>query len=305
VNWRVKGALDRALGLVPGGRRLQYRLERRIGSLVDLGRECDLQVDDWHAIMARLRGCGIAIDGARIVELGTGRCPTVPVCMYLAGAARVFTLDRERRLEPELVGALVDRLQIHVALIARDSDRSVEDIAAHQNALSHAVGRGTTLMLATGNVVDYRAPADATATALPEGTIDAVVSRSVLEHETPAALTAAFAEAMRILRPGGIVVHTIDCADHYAASDGRRGPLDYLALSDGEWARWNTVFLYQNRLRAKDFVELAREAGFAIEVEQPRRRGSLEGIVPSPRFAAYSQDELAITSFELVARKPA
>jgi len=159
-------------------------------------------------------------------------------------------------------------------------------------------------MEATGSIVDYRAPAEPSATALADASVDVVVSRSLLEHEPPHALTAGFAEARRILRPGGLIVHTIDCADHYATSDRRRGPLDYLAFSDAEWARWNTAFLYQNRLRAKDFTALACEAGFTVELAQARRRASLEGIAPAPRFAQYSPDELAITSFDLVGRKP-
>lgn len=301
MDWRLRGAIDRALGVVPGGRRLRARFELRS---VDMGALCDLQVSDWQAIMSRMRACGIDVAGARIVELGTGACPTVPLCMYLAGAAKVFTFDRERRAEPELVCELADRLQAHVALIARESGRSISDVEGHQGALTHAVGRGVTLMVATGNVVDYRAPADASSTSLAEASVDVIVSRSQLEHVPPPALAAGFAEARRILRPGGLVVHTIDCADHYATSDHRRGPLDYLALSDAEWARWNTAFLYQNRLRAKDFAELAREAGFTVELAQPRRRASLEGIAPAPRFAQYSPDELAITSFDLVGRKP-
>ena len=286
---------------MPGGRRLHARIELRS---VDLDAQCELHVADWQAIMSRMQACGIEVAGARIVELGTGACPTVPLCMYLAGAAKVFSFDRERRADPQLICELADRLQAHVALIARESGRTLSDVEGYQGALSHAVGRGVSLMTATANVVDYRAPADASSTSLAEASVDVIVSRSQLEHVPPPALAAGFAEARRILRPGGLIVHTIDCADHYASSDRRRGPLDYLALSDAEWARWNTAFLYQNRLRAKDFAELAREAGFTIERAQARRMASLEGIAPALRFAQYSPDELAITSFDLVGRKP-
>jgi SAM-dependent methyltransferase len=297
VNWRLRGAIDRALGLVPGGRQLHARLAQRS---VDLGAFVDLQVDDWHAIAQRLDVLDLAITDARVVELGSGTCPALAACMYLAGAAKVFSLDRERRQSPELVGELADRLVVHAALIARDSGRALDEVAALQTALSHAVGRGTSLMHATDNVIDYRAPADGADTALAAGSIDLVISRSLLEHEPPARLVALFAEARRILRPGGAMIHLIDCADHYAAGDPSRGPLDYLAHSDAEWARWNTAFLHQNRLRAADFATLAREAGFSQVACHPRRRGSLEGIVVAPQFAGYGADA-AITACELVA----
>lgn len=299
MDWRLKGAIDRALGLVPGGRKIHARLAKRS---VDLGALVDLQVDDWHAIAQRLDALDLAITDARVVEIGSGTCPTLAACMYLAGAARVFALDRERRQSPELVRELADRLVIHVAMIARDSGRALDEVAALQSALSHAVGRGTPLLLATDNVVDYRAPADATLISLSAWSVDLVVSRSVLEHETPARLVALFTEAKRILRPGGAMIHLIDCADHYAQGDPRRGPLDYLAASDAEWTRWNTAFLHQNRLRAPDFAVLAREAGFTEVSTHPRRRASLDGIALAPQFRHYAPDDVAITSFELVAR---
>lgn len=297
MNWRLRGAIDRALGLVPGGRQIHARLAQRS---VDLGAFVDLQVDDWHAIAQRLDALDLAITDARVVELGSGTCPTLAACMYLAGAAKVFALDRDRRQSRELVGELADRLVVHTAVIARDSGRALDEVTALQTALSHAVGRGTSLMHATDNVIDYRAPADGTDTALSAASIDLVVSRSMLEHEPPPRLVALFAEARRILRPGGTMIHLIDCADHYAAGDPTRGPLDYLALSDAEWARWNTAFLHQNRLRAPDFTELAREAGFANVTCHARRRASLEGIALAPQFASYGADA-AITACELVA----
>jgi SAM-dependent methyltransferase len=299
VDWRLRGALDRALGFVPGGRRLHARLAQRSA---DLGALVDLQVDDWYAVAQRMRSLGLATSGARVVELGSGACPTLAACMYLAGAAKVFVLDRERRQSAELVRELADRLAVHVAQIARASGRADAEIVPLQRALSHAVGRGTPLLLATDNVVDYRAPADPAETALPAASIDVVVSRSVLEHEPRAVLVAMFAEARRVLRPGGAMIHLVDCADHYARADPRRGPLDYLALSDAEWARWNTVFLHQNRLRAPDFAALAREAGFGEITVDARGRAPLDGLALAPQFEIYRPDDAAITSCELVAR---
>ncbi|MBV8761781.1 MAG: methyltransferase domain-containing protein [Deltaproteobacteria bacterium] len=299
MDWRLRGAIDRALGLVPGGRRIHARLAQRS---VDLGALVDLQVDDWHVIAQRLDALDIAITDARIVELGAGSCPTIAACMYLAGAAKVFSLDGERRQSAELVRELADRLVVHASLIARDSGRALDEITALQGALSHAVGRGTPLLLASDMVIDYRAPVDAAQTALPAASVDLVVSRSVLEHQPPARLVALFAEARRILRPGGAMVHLVDTADHYARGDSRRGPLDYLAVGDAEWSRWNTAFMHQNRLRASDFAVLAREAGFADVAIHARRRASLEGITLAPQFQAYPPDDVAITSCELVAR---
>ncbi len=299
MDWRLKGAIQKALGYVPGGRRIHERLHRRIA---DFGRECDLAVDDWRRLMAHLRSCGVTVQGATLVEIGAGRAPALPLCFYLAGAAHIFALDRDRRIEDELVRDLADRLMAHVAAIAEASGRREPEVGSEQRAIATALERGASLAVASGSVVDYRGPADPTATALPAGAVDIVFSHDALEHLPPSTVAATFTEAMRLLRPGGVMVHAIHCGDHYADGDRRIGPLHYLQLSDDQWARWNNTFLYQNRLRAKDYVELARAAGFAIEREVPQRTAKVD-ITVDGRFSGYAPDELAVIDIDLVARK--
>jgi len=121
MDWRIKGAIQKVLGYVPGGDRLHYVLQRRGGGLTDFGRECDIKVDDWRLMMGHLRASKIALASASLLEMGTGWYPTFPFCMYLAGAHRVYTLDLTRHLEHDLVAQLADRLQAHVPLIAREA----------------------------------------------------------------------------------------------------------------------------------------------------------------------------------------
>lgn len=293
MDWRLKGAIQKALGYVPGGSRIHEQLARR--ETPDFGRECDVAVDDWLRMIGELRSRRVTLDGATVVEIGAGRVPTWSLCCYLAGAAHVYALDRERRLDGDLVCDLADRLMVHVPAIARALGRSEPDVASAQRGLATSLDRGATLAVATGSVVDYRAPADPAATALPASSIDVMISSSVLEHVPD--VDAVFTEAMRILTPGGVMFHAIDCGDHNA----RNAPLHYLKYSDEQWARWNNRFLYQNRLRAKDFVEMARAAGFTIEAVTPRSSGAPNGV--HAKFTGYSRDELAITSFDLFARK--
>jgi SAM-dependent methyltransferase len=309
VDWRLKGAIQKALGFVPGGRRIHYALKRRGGGLADFGRECDIKIEDWKGMMAHLRTCGVAVPGAIIVEIGAGLFPTLPMCLYLAGAERVYALDHERSIERELVEDLGDRLMNHLALIADVTRRPEHEVTAQQRAMVTALRRGASLAVATANVIDYRAPADATATALPAGTIDIVFSNSVLEHMPPPVIEATFAEARRILKPGGVMFHSVNCGDHYAYVDPAIDQLHYLQYSDAEWERWNNAFLYQNRLRAKEFTRMARAAGFVIDLDgsrpHPKRLAQLAKLPVHPQFSAsYTPEELAITSLDFVARKP-
>jgi SAM-dependent methyltransferase len=260
-------------------------------------------------MMGHMRTAGIPVVGATLVEIGTGWYPTFPFCLFLAGAARVYTFDLNRLLKDEMVHLLADRLAAHVALIARESGVSEDEVKAEQLSLASAIATGASLGKATGSIVDYRAPADASETSLLAGAVDVVFSNSVLEHVPRPAIEACFAEAMRILRPGGVMFHSVNCGDHYAYTDRTIHQLHYLQYSDDEWEKWNNEFLYQNRLRAIDFIDMAKRAGFTIEVDtsraSPERLAQLDALAVDPVFAKYTREQLAITSVDFIARKSA
>jgi SAM-dependent methyltransferase len=308
MDWRLKGTIQKVLGMVPGGERVHHLLQRRGGGLTDFGRECDIKVDDWRLMMGHLRASKIDLAGATLLEMGTGWYPTFPFCLYLGGAARVHTVDLNRHLRSELVTQLADRLATHVPLIAREAARSPGEVEAQQLALAQALARSASLESATSGVIDYRAPADAASTGLPASSVDVVFSNSVLEHVPGPVIEACLAEAMRILRPGGIVFHSVNCGDHYAYIDRSINQLHYLQYSESSWRKWNNAFLYQNRLRAIDFLDMAKRAGFTIEIDTSRakkeRLAQLDAIRVDPSFARYSREQLAITSIDFVGRKP-
>src|SRR5687768_11070205 len=227
MDWRVKGAIQKALGYVPGGDRIHYMLQRYAGGMRDFGRECDIKVDDWRLMMGHLRNAKISVEAAAMVEIGTGWYPTFPFCLYLAGVGHVYTFDLNRLLKDDMVHLLADRLAAHVALIAKESGRSEDEVKAEQVALTSAITSGASPAKATGGIVDYRAPADASQTSLLADSIDVVFSNSVLEHVPKPVIEACFAEAKRVLKPGGIMVHSVNCGDHYAYTDRSIHQLHY------------------------------------------------------------------------------
>src|SRR6266478_1268357 len=115
MDWRIKGAIQKVLGYVPGGERMHHVLQRRGGGLTDFGRECDIKVDDWRLMIGHLGAAKIPLAGASLLEMGTGWYPTFPFCLYLGGAARVYTVDLTRHIQHDLVAQLADRLAVHVS----------------------------------------------------------------------------------------------------------------------------------------------------------------------------------------------
>jgi SAM-dependent methyltransferase len=308
MHWRVKGVVQKALGVIPGGRALHHRLQRGFGGLRRFDRELAGKVDDWTIMARHLRDAGIPIAGTRFFELGTGWYPTFPLACVLAGATRVETFDLTRHLRPELVRACMAGLHAHLGAIAAASGASAVDVAARHASIAEAMARGADLAGASDGGIRYHAPADATRSGLPDATADVVFSNSVLEHVAPEAIPPLFREAIRVLRAGGVMFHSVNCGDHYAYVDPALNQLHYLRYSDRGWRFWNNEFLYQNRLRAHAFPDAARDAGFAIELDtskaRPERLRQLAAMRVHPQFADIPPERLCITTVDFLARKP-
>lgn len=307
MHWRLKGAIQKVLGSVPFGDELHYQMQRRAGGLRNPSREIGVKIDDALLLIKDVRSVSMPIDGTRFLEIGTGWYPTFPLCLHVGGAKQVRTLDLNRYMRPELTRQCMVAIEGRAAEIAAAGGLDPTAATARASATRRALERGESLESATDGVIRYDAPADASKTALPEGSVDVVYSNDVLEHIPGPVIERIFAEAMRILRPGGIMFHAVNCGDHYAYSDGSISQLNYLRYSDEDWSKYNNRFLYQNRLRAVDFIEMAKAAGFAIEHDSsrphPKRLAELAQVPVHPQFARYDTAQLAITSISFVGRK--
>lgn len=307
MYWKTKGLLQKIIGMLPAGETLHYQLQRRFGGMRDFRREFLLKVDDWESMIQQLQADGLRIEGARLMEIGTGWYPTLPLACHLAGAARVDTLDLNRMLKPDLVRQCVVALGEQLERIARVSGADPAAVEARYRKLAASTAFDDPTALTDG-VVRYRAPADATRPELPDHSVDAVFSNSVLEHVPPDVLHAICAASMRILVPGGRMFHSVNCGDHYAYVDRNIHQLHYLQFSDEAWAFWNNRFLYQNRLRAHEFVDAARDAGFSITLDtshaRPQRLEQLRAMTVAARFQHIPAEKLCITTVDFIGRTP-
>ena len=307
MHWRIKGVMQKVLGGLPMGDLLHFHLQRRFGGLKDFGREFDIKMEDWSIMIRRLADAGVTVPAKRLFEIGSGWYPTFPLACYLAGAQRVTTVDLTRHMRPELLLACAQRLGNFIEQIGNAVGVDHGEVRDRHEHLLAALQRGDDLSTATAQVVDYRAPTDATRTGLPANQYDCIFSNSVLEHVPPAVIDAMYVEAMRILDDGGVMFHSVNCGDHYAYVDRNIDQLNYLRYSDAQWSRWDNAFLYQNRMRAHEFVERAEAAGFEILLNTANatelRLGQLAATPVHPQFSAIPAERLCITSVDFIARK--
>lgn len=306
MHWRVKGIVQRALNAVPGGVRINNLLQRSFGELSDLERHVETKVvRDWLVLVENLRELGVTPESQHFVEVGTGWVPVLPICFSIGGAASCTTIDQRRQINEPLTFRMLHALERHLPLIAQASGRALRDVTSNYDALR---GTSTLAALLRQARIHYHSPADASATGLPDGSIDVVFSNSVLEHVRRESLAQIFRESRRVLRSGGVSIHAVNCADHYAYFDRKITFINYLAYSERQWRLWNNEFQYVNRLRPRDFVEVAVKAGFDVRLRKVRIRRELKPVLERMSLAAefrhYDPDELCSTSVLLGAIRP-
>lgn len=307
-DWRLKGAIQKGLSALPGGCWVNDQIQRRVGDLRAFEKNVDAKVSDWTGIMSYLRAADRAeVGGITILEIGSGWYPTLPLCFSLAGVRRCHTVDIKRHMHEGLTFRMCKALEEKLDTIAAEAGRDASVVRGLYQRL-RGTRRLEDLLCEAG--VLYHAPADgANLSWLPDQSLDPIYSNSILEHVPAGVIQALMREAWRVLKDDGVMVHAMACNDHYAHFDRGISYVNYLQFSQREWRFWNNRLNHQNRLRASDFLGMAKDAGFRIIHEaravRPGVREALSSIRIAPDFAGYSSEDLASTSVDFVAKKAA
>ena len=302
--WRIKGIVQKALSVTPGGTRLNDILQLTLGGLRNIDATVDSKVvDDWMVLARQLRELDVQIQDATLVEVGTGWFPVLPLCFSLGGARTCHTFDVSRHLNTRLTSRAITRLKVHLAGIAEAAGARIEDVERRYARLAAAADAHAALERAG---VRYHAPADAAQTGLPNRSVDAVFSNSVFEHIPGSGIAAILQETARIVKPDGVSLHSVNCGDHYSYFDPSTTPINYLKYSDRQWRLWNNPLLYQNRLRPIDFVQLAEQAGLEVVSSRFTPKEDLLKVLPTlpvaAQFNRYTPDQLCATSIDFAGR---
>ena len=305
LNWRVKGLIQKGLSVTPGGVRINTHLQHVLGGRRDFDSHLADKIYDWSLSIGYLNRVNFQIRGARIMEIGTGWHPSLPICFALAGAGSIATFDLTRLLDEALTFRLLDSLEKHVPQIADLAKDSEAAIHARLNELRRS--RDLNELLRSCNI-DYFAPTDARASGVESNSIDLVYSNSVLEHVPREVIAGLMTESFRVLRPLGLAMHNVGCNDHYAFFDKSISFVNFLRYTEREWKLWNNSIQYQNRLRVPEYLDLAKAAGLDVIMTATNvSAGTLEalaGLRVAPQFRHFSEEDVAATTLDFIGQKP-
>ncbi len=112
---------------------------------------------------------------------------------------------------------------------------------------------------------------------------DACISSTTLEHFPTDALDVTFKTLKKIIKKDGIISALIDYSDHYSHTDNKIGNLNFLQFDDEKWKKYNTPFLFQNRLRHQNFRKFFLELDYEI-LEEIKGKYGREPKIDSDKF---------------------
>ena len=304
MRWLAKAALQRGLGALPQGERLNYVFQRHVLRSLPAG-DAALRRKFSRALqhlgVYGEHGPDVPPGEATFYEFGAGWDLAIPLAYALLGVGGQVLVDIRPSARLELVNdSLASFARLHPELEA-EAQSELRPLGGPLGSLGELESRFG---------IRYLAPCDARDTGLPEGSIEFASSTDTCEHIPYEDLAAIFRETRRLLRPGGAFSCRIDLQDHYAYFDRSLSRYHFLRFSDRAWSLVNSPLHFQNRLRAPDYLLLVREAGLELLVERPSGP-SEEGIAElrslpiAPRFRGYTLDELGVTVLSFVARRPA
>ncbi|MDQ2910832.1 MAG: class I SAM-dependent methyltransferase [Actinomycetota bacterium] len=304
MRWLAKAALQRGLGLLPQGERLNYVFQRRV--LRSLPASESVFRRKFARALQHLRvyeehGPGTPAAEACFYEFGAGWDLAIPLSYATLGVGRQVLVDIRPSVRIELVNESLAAFERLWGDLESEAGRELRPLGPPL---------GSVVELEERLGITYLAPRDARATGLPAESLDFVASTDTCEHIPADDLAAIFRESLRLLRTGGAFSCRIDLQDHYAYFDRGLSRYNFLRYSDRTWSLVNSPLHHQNRLRAPDYLRLVREAGFELVADLPSGP-SEEGLAElrelplAPRFRGYTPEELGVTILSFVARRPA
>ena len=255
MRWIAKALTKKVLSHVPGGDEIDYFLQRSLTKSLPQNDASFLhhaEIATRHVNSFREHNA-MSLDQVRCLEFGAGWDLVSPLVFYALGIRKQTLIDISLKVHLDLVNHTLHqchRLFEKLALRAPRADFS--QLPVRLNSLTDLSGLGINHIV--GDLRTIECPRE----------LDMITSISTLELIPASDIPSIMQRCYELLRPRGLLVSTIDTADHYARFDRSITHINFLKYSPGVWSVFNSPLYYQNRLRVSDHLRIMEQAGFSI-----------------------------------------
>ena len=267
-KWILKAIVQKTISYLPKSHSLNYFFQKHVTKGVHLSdyyfyTRLDHVKEHLNAY-AEYSGGGERLPDSTL-ELGTGWYPIIPLCFFLAGVNKIYSVDisfltsKERiktSLEKLIEARQNGKLDTYFKI---DKDRwdKLENTLKDIDKLSLAEILIRFLM--------HYFVEDARKLSLKDNSIDLVNSNNTFEHIYPEILKPILLEFKRVVnKKHGVMSHAIDMTDHFAHFDKSITIYNFLKYSEKQWRMIDNTIQPQNRLRFGDYLTMYEELNIPI-----------------------------------------
>lgn len=302
MRWKTKYLLQRILSHLPLTRSQYYSLQKLFGGFRHFS--INSKVDQGISLLDALHENNLELREKNTAEIGTGWVPIIPMLFSILGQQGCSTCDVSQLLRDDLCVQAAKQFSTAANSLAKRIPWAWGDEAI--SALNRMRANQNAAEILANLQISYFTDPTQPLRFLGDASVDIFFTNDTLEHIPSEQLPPLFSQIHRVLKPDSVMIHLVDCSDHYSFGDLGINRINFLRFSPSEWNRYNTNFLYQNRLRPSEFRAMMIDSGFAVEYwQQKQDQRSLEELEKFPlnsEFLNFSAEDLCASSFIVIAR---
>ena len=297
-KWILKAIVQKTISFLPYKHRINYLFQKYVTRGVELSDayfEDRLQHFQNHRqFQLKYKG---NVEGIKVLELGTGWYPVIPIGFFLSGAERIYTVD---------ISELTDKAKIVETIgrfLEQEKSGGLKELGNLQEARLSELKAIINLQeeLSLSEILDKLhieyLVADARNLPLASDMIDLVTSNNTFEHVYPKILSEILLEFKRVVKPDGLMSHFIDMSDHFAHLDQQITIYNFLRFSEEQWQWIDNTIQPQNRWRITHYRDLYKNLDIPL-TEELNREGSQQEVLSiplAPPFSELSTKDVAIS----------
>ncbi len=205
----------------------------------------DLTIENYERIKLAIEQSGGSIQGATVLEIGSGWFPVIPILLIRDGAKKVLMSD----LNPHMDAITFNETTFYLKN-QFPKDQFIQNLSTFE-ALP----------------VEYLAPFDVST--IHNHSVDLIVSRTVLEHIPKSDLYTLFFALKLKLSNAGFMVHLVDHTDHFEHVDKSISKINFLTWNEAKHTLINYLINGgENRMRHHEYQQIFTDAGYQVENEE-------------------------------------
>ncbi len=222
----------------------------------------------------------------KILEIGTGYCPTASICFWIIGFKEVITIDLEKKIDNKSFDLLIDWIKSNKKDILKINGINQERLNLLINLNKKTLEEKVELL--SHNGFHYKAPFKLPNQEFKLNYFDFIFTYDVLEHVPFEEILKLFQEFKLILSKSGYLIHRINYADHFAKSDKNISKINFLRFNK---YFFNLIagnkFMFMNRLRDCDFEKIFSDLNLEVVQKEQVRDSAIKELIVKKRIKLH------------------